>query len=287
MTILLDALKQQEHKPATALYASPADSAGLAFYRRMSVSLLVLLTLIIGLLVGRWSHYWWPVIPLQQVAMATQTATAIHSEPTSSELAASSPTRAVVVQSPELPANSAINNSHSQSSELAPETASVQQESLPEQPPVATVTASTESSVTGPSTAVEFATKQAVAADANQASAPDPVLVAKFNQAVQEVIANEKEPAQVTVSTPTAAKVPQLLDLPDAIKMTVPPFLYQTHIYSSARDKRWIKLNNEILMEGSRLDNGLAIEEITPQQTVMKFNGFRFAVPAMEDWRVR
>ena len=71
--------------------------------------------------------------------------------------------------------------------------------------------------------------------------------------------------------------------LPDGLQSMLPSIKYQAHIYSSSADKRWIKLNGRELHEGERI-GALTVIEITPEQSVLDFDGYEFSLKALQDW---
>ncbi|MFM9500479.1 general secretion pathway protein GspB [Streptomyces galilaeus] len=54
-------------------------------------------------------------------------------------------------------------------------------------------------------------------------------------------------------------------------------------MYSSSVEKRWIKLNNRELYEGDSFGD-FEVLEITPEQSVLSFDGYEFSLKALQDW---
>lgn len=65
----------------------------------------------------------------------------------------------------------------------------------------------------------------------------------------------------------------------------LPALNFQTHVYSSAVDKRWVKINDVEYSQGEVIGAELILEEIEPQACVIRFQGERIRVPALYDWR--
>ncbi|MDP2633993.1 MULTISPECIES: general secretion pathway protein GspB [unclassified Pseudoalteromonas] len=88
---------------------------------------------------------------------------------------------------------------------------------------------------------------------------------------------------QVTQATRNSSYAEPIELLPDGLLALLPNIKYQAHIYSSSVEKRWIKLNNRELYEGDSLDD-IEVLEITPEQSVLSFDGYQFSIKALQDW---
>ncbi|NMF48432.1 general secretion pathway protein GspB [Pseudoalteromonas arctica] len=102
-----------------------------------------------------------------------------------------------------------------------------------------------------------------------------------FAQAIQDVEKNQDY--EVTQASKTSSRVEPVELLPDGLQSMLPSIKYQAHIYSSSADKRWIKLNGRELHEGERI-GALTVREITPEQSVLDFDGYEFSLKALQDW---
>ncbi|MBQ4833959.1 general secretion pathway protein GspB [Pseudoalteromonas sp. MMG010] len=102
-----------------------------------------------------------------------------------------------------------------------------------------------------------------------------------FAKAVQET--QQLNDYEVTQGTKSSSRVQPIELLPDGLLRLIPPIKYQAHIYSSTPDKRWIKINGRELYEGDRL-GALRVNEITPEQSVLNFDGYEFSLKALQDW---
>lgn len=65
----------------------------------------------------------------------------------------------------------------------------------------------------------------------------------------------------------------------------LPALNFQTHVYSSNPNKRWVKVNNTEFQEGSWLADGVKLISIEPQACVIEFDNQRIQVPALYDWQ--
>ncbi|WP_394192454.1 general secretion pathway protein GspB [Pseudoalteromonas atlantica] len=88
---------------------------------------------------------------------------------------------------------------------------------------------------------------------------------------------------QVTQATRNSSYAEPIELLPDGLLALLPKIKYQAHIYSSSVEKRWIKLNNRELYEGDSLGD-IEVLEITPEQSVLSYDGYQFSIKALQDW---
>ncbi|WP_372760386.1 general secretion pathway protein GspB [Pseudoalteromonas sp.] len=102
-----------------------------------------------------------------------------------------------------------------------------------------------------------------------------------FEQAIQDT--ETTLDYEVTQATRNSSRVQPIELLPDGLQALLPPLKYQAHIYSSAANKRWIKLNGRELYEGQSI-GALKVIEITPEQSVLDFDGYQFSLKALQDW---
>ncbi|MDR9829497.1 general secretion pathway protein GspB [Vibrio sp. FNV 38] len=65
----------------------------------------------------------------------------------------------------------------------------------------------------------------------------------------------------------------------------LPAMNFQTHVYSSREDKRWVKINDVEYVQGDELSSGVILESIEPQACVLFFDGERLRIPALYDWQ--
>lgn len=102
-----------------------------------------------------------------------------------------------------------------------------------------------------------------------------------FAQAIADT--DNVESHQVTRGTKSSSYADPIELLPDGLHAMLPKIKYQAHIYSSTADKRWIKLNNRELYEGDSMGD-IKLLEITPEQSVLSFDGYEFSLKALQDW---
>lgn len=104
-------------------------------------------------------------------------------------------------------------------------------------------------------------------------------LLSKFEQAIAETntdstVTNERS---ITLAPP-------LEQLSVNFQQQVPAFTYDGHMYVSRQSDRWIELNKQRYYIGDYVQ-GLKVERIEPQHTVLSINGKAFSVEALRDWQ--
>lgn len=71
----------------------------------------------------------------------------------------------------------------------------------------------------------------------------------------------------------------------DTFSGRIPALNFQTHVYSSRTDKRWVKINGVERKVGDDVVNGVQLVEINPQSTLIRFDGELIEIPALYDWK--
>lgn len=67
-------------------------------------------------------------------------------------------------------------------------------------------------------------------------------------------------------------------ELPDEIKQGLPALSISTHIYSQEKSERLASINGHIGREGQEIMSGIALESITPDGAVLRYQGYKFKV---------
>ncbi|WP_341659621.1 general secretion pathway protein GspB [Vibrio sp.] len=65
----------------------------------------------------------------------------------------------------------------------------------------------------------------------------------------------------------------------------LPPLNFQTHVYSSNPNKRWVKVNGTEYREGDWINDNIQLQNIDSQHSTITFNGTEIQVPALYDWK--
>ncbi|TLX45384.1 hypothetical protein C1E24_18885 [Pseudoalteromonas phenolica] len=108
-------------------------------------------------------------------------------------------------------------------------------------------------------------------------------LKAAFELAVAETADKDFTEAEPTETTPEKERL-SIEFLPAKTQAAIGKLTYQAHIYATSEHKRWIKINGVELYEGDKI-NGMRLLEIAPEASVFRFQGYDFAVKAMQDWQ--
>ena len=115
-------------------------------------------------------------------------------------------------------------------------------------------------------------------------------LLSKFNQAIidSENVAQDYA-EQIDLQTDQEVedyltRVPRITELKAQQQMKVPPLVYETHLYSSDRFQRWVKINGRTLQETQWLSEDIQIHEIQKQFLILDMGHIRFSIPALTDW---
>jgi len=297
MSYLLDALKQSQQ-------ADPAQQHDLALlqqqqqqqlkrYRFLAISFGLILgfciTLFAGFSIGKWLQSSNPQTPIDKSATVVEN-NPLPNQDAIEQIPAKQSTKTELSQH-----NSVTNNSPLTPSQVnSPQYQWVQvpintQPATVQQSAIITVTPTEESfdpwktthSVLGkPMDQVEER-KMVEAKQDEELEGVSDNLKNAFAQAVADT--GKIEPHEVTQGTKRSSYADPIELLPDGMHAMLPRIKYQAHIYSSTPDKRWIKLNNRELYEGDSMGD-IRLLEITPEQSVLSFDGYEFSLKALQDW---
>ena len=79
-------------------------------------------------------------------------------------------------------------------------------------------------------------------------------------------------------------KIYDIAELPDSVKRTLPAISFAGHVYSSTQSQRSVMLNGKKMREGQEVTKDLMLEEITIEGVVLRSQGYRFKLGALQDW---
>ncbi|MFO6424315.1 general secretion pathway protein GspB [Motilimonas sp. KMU-193] len=107
-------------------------------------------------------------------------------------------------------------------------------------------------------------------------------VAAKFQRALA---AQEAAPVAPPAPSQPMSAIP-VSNLPDDIQGKIPPFAYNSHVYSSLVEKRSVRFNGTEFKEGdSVFTPDLTLLEIRPDYVIMRYQNQSFSVKSMEDWK--
>ncbi|MCW8330346.1 general secretion pathway protein GspB [Photobacterium sp. SDRW27] len=93
----------------------------------------------------------------------------------------------------------------------------------------------------------------------------------------------DEPPEQETSPEPVIQAI-ALGELPASVQNRIPPLDFQTHIYSSTADSRWVKVNGREAFEGDEIAPGVTLRRIEPRQVVFDFESYLVEMPALSEW---
>lgn len=73
-------------------------------------------------------------------------------------------------------------------------------------------------------------------------------------------------------------------NLPASVQDRIPALNFQTHIYSSAPNSRWVKVNGSEAYEGDEIAPGVTLRRIDPREVVFDFESYLISMPALSEW---
>ncbi|MDF3124720.1 general secretion pathway protein GspB [Rheinheimera sp. 1928-s] len=273
MSLLMDALKQQQQVPMAA--EQTASGHG---WRIVALILLVVLGLVLGFFVGQYQFN--------------------KKEPAAVAEAVAAP----VVQAAPVIANAAdIAMELQLAADLLKPAEPVQLEEVPEDDRQLVVSAKRGEKVLGRSIGderdddfVDF--EQMQEADLQDDLTPvDELLPAaeleqsdvsaelrgKFESALAAADGSQLRQQQINYHDAPAMDINQLDDL---LQRQLPSLRFEAHVYATDAKQRWIKVNGKDLQQGQWVTADIQVKEILPQYVVLQFNQTQFSVEALADW---
>ncbi|MBP8227322.1 MAG: general secretion pathway protein GspB [Pararheinheimera sp.] len=271
MSLLMDALKQQQQVPVAA--AKTASGHG---WRIAALTLLVVLGLLLGFFIGQYQFDQKQPAPEVVAAPVVQAAPAIANA-------------ADIAMELQLAAD------------LLKPTEPVQLEEVPDEEPQLVVSAKRGEKVLGRARAEELEEnfidfEQMQEADAEQELTPvDELLPAaeleqsevsaelrgKFESALAAEDGSQRRKQEINYHDAPAVDINQLDDL---LQRQLPALRFEAHVYATEAKQRWIKVNGKDLQQGQWVTADIQVKEILPQYVVLQFNQLQFSVEALTDW---
>lgn len=110
-----------------------------------------------------------------------------------------------------------------------------------------------------------------------------PELAERFKTALNSQARNKKKQSTESLSVPS--NTINLVGNEQQYYDRLPKMDFETHMYSSNTEKRWIKVNGKELHEGDWIiEDQVQLEKILPGSTVILFNGQLIQIPALYEW---
>ena len=271
MSLLMDALKQQQQVPVAAVKTASGHG-----WRIAALTLLVVLGLLLGFFIGQYQFD--------------------QKQPVAEVVAAP------VVQAAPAIANAAdIAMELQLAADLLKPTEPVQLEEVPDDDPQLVVSAKRGEKVLGRASGderdedfVDF--EQMQEADTEEELTPvDELLPAaeleqsdvsaelrdKFESALAAADSPQQRKQEINYHDVPAQDINQLDDL---LQRQLPSLRFEAHVYATDAKQRWIKVNGKDLQQGQWVTADIQVKEILPQYVVLQFNQVQFSVEALADW---
>lgn len=247
MSILMDALKQQQ--PATAVAISSN------FWRNIAIVLGVLLALLVGATIG---YLLQPKLATSSVLVSEEVS--VEAKPEQILLALDS-----VNIMPE--ANTAVELAQKQPIAVF---------ATPD--PIVSVT------VAEDLTPAEELIDAALAAN-NNVIETAPVEISaelrdKFSLALQATERTSSTPSRRNKEAPAA----DISELAIEIRQSIPSISFEAHVYATTAAQRWVKVNGKTLQENQWLTADIKIKQITAQFVLLDYNDTLFSMAALSSW---
>lgn len=87
-----------------------------------------------------------------------------------------------------------------------------------------------------------------------------------------------RAPIHVDPATTTSTQVPNLAELPEDVRRSLPALTVSGAMYSDQPASRMLLINNRVFHEGDQPVAGLVLEEIRLKSAVFRYRGTRYAV---------
>ncbi|GAA0855852.1 general secretion pathway protein GspB [Aliiglaciecola litoralis] len=119
-------------------------------------------------------------------------------------------------------------------------------------------------------------------AEQEQRSDIPPELLKRFQAAMESI--GDSQPADPVVDVEPIKDVPTVAELPAWALTQLPSLAFSAHMYVSAPEERWVRVNGKRISEGQEIEDGLVVVGIEPQHVIMSFRGQEFSMDALSDW---
>ena len=101
-------------------------------------------------------------------------------------------------------------------------------------------------------------------------------------ESLPQLLREERLPPMPEPQQPMSAV--SIGDLPASVQDRIPALNFQTHIYSSAANSRWVKVNGSEAYEGDEIAPGVTLRRIEPRNVIFDFESYLISMPALSEW---
>ncbi|MDR6982006.1 hypothetical protein J2X32_000614 [Rheinheimera pacifica] len=246
MSILMEALKQQnQHTPVAA--------DGSAFWRKLALTLALLLAGCVGAAAAYWLMS--PARPAPALAAEAVS----PAQPVNIFAALSEADNKAAASA----ATTVIDSKIALAIKTLPEPVKEEFTSLP---PVTTVTAGT-------------------AAEPQPLVLPEPEISGELRDKFASALkATENTGANKAALRSHNAPATDIHSLDAQLLQQIPPLRFDAHVYATSVSQRWVKVNGKTLQEGQWVTADIRIKEITPQYVLLELGTQLFSMAALTEW---
>lgn len=103
----------------------------------------------------------------------------------------------------------------------------------------------------------------------------------KFESALAAADSQGQRRQEINYHDAPAVDINQLDDM---LQRQLPALRFEAHVYASDAKQRWIKVNGKDLQQGQWVTADIQVKEILPQYVILQFNQAQFSVEALADW---
>jgi general secretion pathway protein B len=105
---------------------------------------------------------------------------------------------------------------------------------------------------------------------------------------LESMIDDEKSTPEPVNSRPARSLESPVIELEShgsRLSGVLPKLDLQTHMYSSSKNKRWVKVNGHEVAQGDWIGQDIQLLEIKPQSIIIEFNQQKIEIPALYEWK--
>ena len=306
MSYLLDALNKSKgdqsnpsdsnQVPQPVMYPSYAPEPQVNIYKWISIILALVLTLIVGIVLG--NKYALLGVPESKPAQTNVTPANV------ANTSVTQPTQWTELPTHNRVAEQQLTQQATQTAQAAPTTNSQPKVEAAQTQPTETLLAANETTNTStqtqePEEALEGEPQvvgyqpESITTDGKPKDTGlndiSNDLLSKFNQAIAETEGTDESYVQSGLQNDEEVedyltRVPRVTELLVEQQKLIPAMVYETHLYSSDRFQRWVKINGRTMQETQWVTEEIQIVEIQKQFLILEMGHIRFSLPSLTDW---
>lgn len=103
----------------------------------------------------------------------------------------------------------------------------------------------------------------------------------RFSQVVDELEQAGQRREHVRMHDAPARDISELAP---QLQQQVPPMRFEAHVFASVPSRRWVKVNGRTLQQGQWLSTDIQVVEIHPNHVVLRYRQQEFSMAALSEW---